>query len=191
MSPVSGDIRLPRAQQGLEPQRCDSHLHLVVGCGEAVAVGQDGRGGRRYGLSVNPAERDALQAMLNSDPSRTVTCGGGLMETTPEVLPMAELDFAHFANGGGITSDLVFVNVGTHPILPALYFYDKEGHLIAAESVVEITGALEIQEGRQPKCPDRNGNAGRTHDFNPRARGGRDRIGSGVLGWAHWRGPSL
>ena len=113
---------------------------------KSVAVGQDGRGGRRYSLSVNPAERDALQAMLNSDPSRTVTCGGGLMETTPEVLPMAELDFAHFANGGGITSDLVFVNVGTHPILPALYFYDKEGHLIAAESVVEITGALEIQE---------------------------------------------
>ena len=41
---------------------------------------------QKYGLSVNPAERDALQAMLNSDPSRTVTCGGGLMETTPEVL---------------------------------------------------------------------------------------------------------
>ena len=62
---------------------------------------------------------------------------------TPEVFT---LDFAHFANGAGITSDLVFVNVGTHPIRPALYFYDKEGHLIAAESVVDIMGDLEIQE---------------------------------------------
>ena len=62
---------------------------------------------------------------------------------TPEVFT---LDFAHFANGDGITSDLVFVNVGTHPIRPALYFYDKEGHLIAAESVVDITVDLEILE---------------------------------------------
>ena len=64
-------------------------------------------------------------------------------EATPEFFT---LDFAHFANGEGITSDLVFVNVGTHPIRPALYFYDKEGNLIAAESVVDITGDLEIQE---------------------------------------------
>ena len=35
---------------------------------------------QKYDLSVNPAERDALQSMLNSDPSRTVTCGGGLVE---------------------------------------------------------------------------------------------------------------
>ena len=38
------------------------------------------------------------------------------------------------------------MNVGTHPIRPALYFYDKEGHLIAAESVVDITVDLEILE---------------------------------------------
>lgn len=30
---------------------------------------------RKYGLSVDAAERDALQAMLDSDPSRTVSCG--------------------------------------------------------------------------------------------------------------------
>ena len=64
-------------------------------------------------------------------------------EATPDVFT---LDFAHFANGDGLTSDLVFVNVGTHPIRPALSFYDKGGNLIAAESVVEITGDLEIQE---------------------------------------------
>ena len=64
-------------------------------------------------------------------------------EATPEVFT---LDFAHFANGDGLTSDLVFVNVGTHPIRPALSFYDQEGQPMAAESVVEITGDLEIQE---------------------------------------------
>ena len=56
------------------------------------------------------------------------------------------LDFAHFANGAAITSEMVFVNVGTHPIRPALYFYDKEGNPIAAESVVDVTGDLEITE---------------------------------------------
>ena len=45
-----------------------------------------------------------------------------------------------------LTSDLVFVNVGTHPIRPALYFYDQEGQPIAAESMVEVTGDLEIRE---------------------------------------------
>ena len=52
----------------------------------------------------------------------------------------AVLDFAHFANGDGTTSDLVFVNVSTQRSCPAptpfhadippirlvLYFYDKE-----------------------------------------------------------------
>ena len=56
------------------------------------------------------------------------------------------LDFAHFANGASLTSDLVLVNVGTDPVRPALYFYDKGGHLIAAESVVDVLGDLEIQE---------------------------------------------
>ena len=64
-------------------------------------------------------------------------------EATPEVFT---LDFAHFANGDGITSDLVFVNVATHSTRLALYFYDKEGNPIAAETVVEIMGDLEITE---------------------------------------------
>ena len=72
----------------------------------------------------------------------------------------AALDFAHFANGDGATSDLVFVNVRiqpsgppltpahrpTLPIRPAIYFYDTEGDPIAAESVVDVTGDLEIRE---------------------------------------------
>ena len=64
-------------------------------------------------------------------------------EVTPEVFT---LDFAHFANGEGITSDLVFVNVATHSTRLALYFYDKEGNPIASETVVEIMGDLEITE---------------------------------------------
>ena len=74
--------------------------------------------------------------------------------------PEAALDFAHFANGDGTTSDLVFVNMKTQPsgpaptpfhvaippIRPAIYFYDTEGHPIAAESVVDVTGDLEITE---------------------------------------------
>ena len=72
----------------------------------------------------------------------------------------AVLDFAHFANGDGTTSDLVFVNLSTQPsrpaptpfhtdippIRPAIYFYDTEGALVSAESVVEVTGDLEIRE---------------------------------------------
>ena len=56
------------------------------------------------------------------------------------------LDFAHFANGGAIVSDLVFINAGTAPTRPVIYFYDKGGDLIAAESVVDVTGDLEIME---------------------------------------------
>ena len=59
---------------------------------------------QKYALSVNPAERDALQAMLNSDVSRTVTCGGGMSETTTDDIstPGGESDFhiiAQLADG--------------------------------------------------------------------------------------------
>ena len=56
------------------------------------------------------------------------------------------LDFAHFANGNGITSDLVLVNVAPRPLRPAIYFYDQQGHLIDPDSVVDVTGDLAIQE---------------------------------------------
>ena len=68
------------------------------------------------------------------------------VETTPEAPEAFTLDFTHFANGDGTTSDLVFVNVATHPICPAIYFYDTEGTLVSAESVVSLTGDLEITE---------------------------------------------
>ena len=56
------------------------------------------------------------------------------------------LDFAHFANGSSITSDLAFVNVAPYPIRPVIYLFDQEGHRITADSVVDVTGDLAIQE---------------------------------------------
>ena len=67
-------------------------------------------------------------------------------EATPEAPEVFTLDFAHFANGTGITSDLVLVNVDPQPIRPAIYFYDTEGALVSAESVVDVTGDLEVTE---------------------------------------------
>ncbi len=67
-------------------------------------------------------------------------------EATPVAPELLTLDFAHFVNGDGITSDLVFVNAGSVPVRPAIYFYDTDGDPIAAESVLDITGDLEVQE---------------------------------------------
>jgi len=65
-------------------------------------------------------------------------------EATPRAPEV--LNFSHFANGDGIASDLVFVNVGTRPVRPALYFYDTAGSPIAADSVVDMEGDLEVAE---------------------------------------------
>ena len=76
--------------------------------------------------------------------------GGGRTSNRAEVTPGGVLGFAHFANGDGITSDLLFVNAGSVPVRPALYFYDTEGALVSAESVVDVTGDLAVAGGRQP-----------------------------------------
>ena len=67
-------------------------------------------------------------------------------EATPEAPEVFTQDFAHFANGTGITSEMVLVNVAPHPIRPAIYFYDRGGDLIDPESVVDVTGDLEVTE---------------------------------------------
>ena len=63
-----------------------------------VAVKQE------YSLSVNPAERDALQAMLNSDPSRTVSCGDGLTSGGPTYY------FPHLAVGASWQTTITYIN---------------------------------------------------------------------------------
>ena len=61
--------------------------------------------------------------------------------------PAAALDFAHFAKGATIISEMVLVNaVPPHPSRPAIYFYDTKGDPIPAESVVDLTGDLEVTE---------------------------------------------
>ena len=69
----------------------------------------------------------ASWAFLNNPAAVTVDSAGNLYIAdtgneririlTPSTV-RTRLDFAHFANGDGITSDLVFVNVATHPIQP-------------------------------------------------------------------------
>ena len=68
------------------------------------------------------------------------------VEATPEAPQVFTLDFPHFANGGGITSEVVLLNVGAAPILPVLYFSDRQGQPIDADSVVDVTDDLEVQE---------------------------------------------
>ena len=73
--------------------------------------------------------------------------GAGASTNRVEVTPgVGRLEFAHFANGSSITSDLVLVNVFARPIRPSLYFYNREGERIAVESVVEVTEELEVAE---------------------------------------------
>ena len=60
--------------------------------------------------------------------------------------PAAALDFAHFAKGATIISEMVLVNAAPHPSRPAIYFYDTKGDPIPAESVVDLTGDLEVTE---------------------------------------------
>ena len=95
------------------------------------------------------------------------------------------MNFAHFANGDGITSDLVFVNLSTErsrpaptpfhsdilPVRPALYFYGTGGEPIAAESVVDITGDLEVMEDGGLTVLTGDGAAGSAHDFDPTVEG--------------------
>ena len=68
------------------------------------------------------------------------------VEATPEAPQVFTLDFPHFANGGGITSEVVLLNVGAAPILPVLYFSDRQGQPIDADAVVDVTDDLEVQE---------------------------------------------
>ena len=70
----------------------------------------------------------------------TVVAGSGFYKGN-----QLALDFAHFANGGGITSDVVVVNASANPVQPNIYFYDTMGELIEAASVVDAMGqGLEV-----------------------------------------------
>ena len=93
-------------------------------------------GGRFTGVAV---ELDAANRIFTTLPVVPVDS----MDAQDQELA---LDFAHFANGAAIVSDLVLINAGTAPTRPALYFYDQAGAPIAAESVVDVLGDLVVRE---------------------------------------------
>ena len=70
--------------------------------------------------------------------------GTGSHRISPELTPVADLDFTHFTNGGFVTSTLALVNAGAYPVWPDIYFYDQDGDPIAARRVVELTPDLEV-----------------------------------------------
>ena len=64
--------------------------------------------------------------------------------TSVEATPMEGINFAHFANGESVTSDIVLVNVETSTVTPAIYFYNQKGEMIDADSVVDVMGDLAV-----------------------------------------------
>ena len=53
-------------------------------------------------------------------------------------------EFSHFANGDSTVSDLVLVNVDTTTVTPVVRFYSSKGNPISADSLVDVTGDLEL-----------------------------------------------
>ena len=101
-----------------------------------------------FSVSRSPDTASAVTVEIAGLPRRPGPHYGYVLIRSP--LPLAvwesqSLDFAHFANGSSITSDLVIVNVGTQPVLPSIHFYDKEGDPIDAGSVMDVTGDMEVQ----------------------------------------------
>ncbi len=107
--------------------------------GTWTAIGSRNMSYRVGGLASNRTYLFELRAVnslgISSAPSEPV-----------RVTTLTVLDFAHFANGSSITSDLVFVNVAPGPIRPVIYFFDQKGRQIAADSVVDMTEGLAMQE---------------------------------------------
>ena len=147
---VLEEVEIPLEANGQTAWLIDAAFPTADTSDFAGSVRCDAPGRRRF--SAVALEMDPGARVFITLPLFPVDRGGGG--------PEAALDFAHFTNGDGTTSDLVFVNMKTQPsgpaptpfhvaippIRPVLYFYDKEGNPIAAESVVDVTGDLEITE---------------------------------------------
>ena len=96
-------------------------------------------GGRVAGIALEMDPGNGIFTTLPVVPVDPAGAGNG--ETT--------LEFAHFANGSSISSDVVLLSVATTPIGPTLYFFDQDGNEIAADSVVETGNSLEVRRGRR------------------------------------------
>ena len=163
----AGGIRTAAALHNLEAEAMGVRCRLMSGgvALEEVEIHLEANGQASWFIE------DAFTATDTSDFGGSVRCtapGNGRFTavalemdaanrifTTLPVVPVdppgsgnqqTALDFAHFANGTGITSEMVFLNPSTQPSRPAVYFYDTEGALVSAESVVDLTGDLEVTE---------------------------------------------
>ena len=92
-------------------------------------------GGRVAGIALEMDPDNGIFTTLPVVPVDPAGAGNG--ETT--------LEFAHFANGSSISSDVVLLSVATTPIGPTLYFFDQDGNEIAADSVVETGNSLDVR----------------------------------------------
>ena len=77
---------------------------------------------QKYSLSVNPAERDALEAMLNLDPSRTVTCGGGMATTGDQIYY-----FPHLTVGASWQTTITYINYSSQEVRCTTEFLSDQG----------------------------------------------------------------
>ena len=89
-----------------------------------------------------------------------------------------------------ITSDLVLVNVGEDEIRPVVYFFDRAGDLLEAESLVDV-GTIWRSMTTAACPPHRGASPGRTDDLDPRPGRGGDGIGPGRVGRTHGRSGAL
>ena len=115
--------------------------YRIDGQGKWISIGSTDTTTTVTGLdndTVYTFEVRAVNGISRSQPSSDPA------DATPRAA-MA-LDFAHFANGDGITSEFVFLNVSSHPTRPALYFYDQGGELMDPALVVDVTLDLEVAE---------------------------------------------
>ena len=114
--------------------------YRIDGKGRWVSIGSTGTTHTVTGLVNGQVYVFQVRAVNRNRKGRA----SNRVEAAPR-MPVA-LDFAHFANGAGTTSGLVFVNLSTQPSRPTLYFYDQEGQLMDPESVVDLTEDLEVTE---------------------------------------------
>ena len=116
--------------------RIQHYEYRIDGEGEWISTGSTDRAHTITGLINGRVYFFHLRAVS--------TAGAGSHRISPDVTPVADLDFTHFANGGFITSTLALVNAGAYPVRPAIYFYDQDGDPIEARRVVELTPDLEV-----------------------------------------------
>ncbi len=111
--------------------------YQIDGEGEWISIGSANRIHTITGLTNGKVYVFRVRA-VNS-------VGRGLFSNRAKATPGAVLGFAHFANGVGIASEIVLVNVARDPIQPAIYFYDQAGDLVVAED-----GSLRVHTEMEP-----------------------------------------